>query len=114
MILSRIGSSIVVSTNLRILPSAYSGLPNNPLCFLLYGGSTVMPFSDISDVSKIQCLATVDYCLFVSQLNFTFTDNSASEATAVFIRNAQVCSFIGNSPYFDTVSILNWPFVHIR
>ena len=52
---------------------------------------------------------------FAPQLNFTFTDNTASEATAIFMSNAQVCSWIGNyRPHFDTTSILRWPFLYIR
>ena len=51
MMLFRIGSSIVVATKLP--SSVYSKIFNNPQCFLLYGGTPVKPFLDITDVRKI-------------------------------------------------------------
>lgn len=113
-VLFRIGSSIVVATKLP--SSVYSKLVNNPQCFLLYGGTPVKSFTDITDVRQLNHYLTTWLPLpFVSQLNFTFKDNTASEATAIYLSNAQVCSWIGNSPpYFNTTSILTWPFLHRR
>ena len=53
--------------------------------------------------------------MLFSQLNFTFIDNSALEATAIFMLSALQCSWIGNfPPYFDPGSVLKWPFVNVK
>ena len=53
--------------------------------------------------------------IFFIQLNFTFIDNDALEATAIFMHSAFQCAWIGNHPpYFDAGSVLNWSFVYIR
>ena len=53
--------------------------------------------------------------MFFIQLNFTFIDNDALEATAIFMLSALQCAWIGNHPpYFDAGSVLSWPFLNIK
>ena len=53
--------------------------------------------------------------MFFIQLNFTFIDNDALEATAIFMLSALQCAWIGNHPpYFNAGSVLSWPFLNIK
>ena len=111
----RIGTSIVVETERS--SSVYNKLINNPQCFIIYNTAET-PFTEITDVSSSVIYMTSDNnhtCHFLSQLNFTFIDNEALEATVIYMLSAVQCTWIGNHPpYFEAGSVLSWPFLNIR
>ena len=108
-----IGAAIVVST--QTFPSILNKLINNPQCFLLYytpGAS----FLDIDDVSIIELITTnFKLHVFLLQVCLSFNNNTALEASAIFLTSAQQCSWIGNTPpFFNAMSVLEWPFFKIK
>ena len=92
--------------------SVYNEQIYNPQCFLLYGNTPEISFLDLKDVG-ISIHSEPLLCSFF-QLNFTFINNSALQATAIFMLSALQCSNINSAPYFDAASILKWPFLNIR
>ena len=107
----RIGASIVVST--QTFPAVFNKLINNPQCFLLYQ-SPGLPFTKIHDVRSILYVRHLD-CVIFLQISLSFSNNTALEASAIFLTSAQQCSWTGNRPpYFNAVSVLNWSLFNSR
>ena len=62
--------------------------------------------------------ATVDICILTTsilQVSFTFSGNKALIASAVFMRDLDLCSWTQfENPHFDPARVLRWEFVHLK